>query len=190
MKTLTRDGADARFSAEAHAQRQAAGMLGYGIYAETMQRCVCPTGTLAATGTVGVTSLGLAKGDPVSGIALDITTAGATLSLFKVGLYDKLGNRLAVSADASAAVVSTGVKLLPILTPYIIPEDDLYFIAALSIGTTSPSTWRSTAAGAGGPINGAVAGRFALQSGQTDLQATHAYTFNNGSSAAFYAGVY
>ena len=79
-----------------------------------------------------------------SNISFNIQTAGATLTAGQslAGLYDSAGNRLAQTADQSAAWISTGIKAaIAFVTPVTVLPGPLGFIYAafLSVGTTAPS---------------------------------------------------
>lgn len=167
-------------------------MEAQGYYAETFPRQAPASAAAGATGVAYFMAVGLLAGDVVSNLTVDCGTVGGTMTLVKVGLYDKLGNRLCVSAESSASFASTGTKTLPMIlqsngTPFVVPTDDLYFCAFLGVATTVPALSRGVGLAAGqGP--GAVGVR-AVQGSQTDLQASHTLAYNSGTAVTMWMGV-
>lgn len=158
--------------------RTTVAMKTLGYYAETYPKQASANTSALATGILYATSIGLLAGDVVTNLLFEVNTAGGTLTLFKVALLDKAGNRLAVSADLQAAgVVATGPKSIAMTTPYTIPADDLYYVAALSVGTTGPSISRGLSKAISSIMPGASYGAIAFVSGQTDIQATNTLVF-------------
>src|SRR4051812_41502936 len=129
------------------AKRQQVMMEGLGYYAETCPRSILANATVGVTQRVYYVAVGLLAGDIVSRLSIHITTAAATVSLCKVGLYSKAQALLASSTDQSASWVSAGIKDVTLSlqsngTPLIIPTDDVYYAAILSVGTTPPTCSR------------------------------------------------
>ena len=158
--------------------RMSVAMNTLGYYHETFSKQGQANTSALATGILYATSIGLLAGDVVTNLIIEVNTAGATLTLFKVGLLDKAGNRLAVSADLqSGGNVTTGPKTIPMATPYTIPSDDLYYVAALSVGTTGPSLSRGLSKAISSVVGSASYGSIAFVSGQTDIQTTNTLVF-------------
>lgn len=88
--------------------------------------------------------LGFRAGDVVSSLTWYVSTAGASLTLVKVGLYKTDGTQLAVSADDKANWTSTGIKKVLFISPYTIPTEGGYYAAILAVGTTPPTISRGT----------------------------------------------
>lgn len=164
-------------------------------YAETFPFAMVTSTNIKTSGTVYYAGISLLAGDVVSNIHVAVGTAGATFSGIgsKVGLYTAIsgtsGTLVAQSADISAQVSSTGVKVLPLTQPYVVPIDGSYYVAWITVATTPPTPGRSavgstafTAALAGSTV--AVCG---AQAGQTDLPATA--TIANNTQSAYWFGI-
>jgi hypothetical protein len=88
-----------------------------------------------ANGTVYLSKIKVTnRSTVVSNLVYQVTTAGTTLTAAQnfVGLYDASGNRLAVSADQTTAMGSTGTKTAAI-TPQTLAVGT-YYVAFLSNG--------------------------------------------------------
>lgn len=70
------------------------------------------------------------------GMAVQVAGAGATPTLIKLGLYNRLGAKLGETANIAgdAGWTSVGVKLFPLTTPIAITGADIYYCAFLSNG--------------------------------------------------------
>lgn len=125
-------------------------------------------------GTVYFMSVGLHASDFAASVTICVTTLGATVTLSKVGLYDKNGVQRAVSADQGTAWQSNGNKTIAFAAPYTVPADDGYYVAVVSkASVTLPTLLRSNAnTGGNAPGIGSGMAAFGIQTGQTDLPAT------------------
>lgn len=89
----------------------------------------------------------------VTNVNVCLTTLGATLTAGQnfVGLYNKAGNLLAISADQSGVWTgSTGMKTTPMISPTLV-YDDVCYAALLANGTTPPQFARVGNPTAGSP---------------------------------------
>ena len=105
----------------------------------------------------------------ISNVIFSVTTAGAGMTLSKVGLYSKAGTQLAVSVDQGTNWQSTGTKTVPLSATYTVPADDVIYACILAIGTTLPTVARG---GATGSQNTALSGGvtpYGTMATQTDL---------------------
>lgn len=143
------------------------------------------------TGVASYAAIGLLAGDLISTLTISLQVAGTALTLAKMGIYSKTGAQLAVSGDQSAAwMASTGVKTVTLPSPYAVPTTDVYYLAALIVGTTGPSLVRGCGGNAFGQfaLSGFLAHYYG-QSGLADLPSQA--TFGTGFSTAhcFWCGV-
>jgi hypothetical protein len=143
------------------------------------------SGSIMVDGTAYFLSVGLRANDVVSNVSIIVSTAGATLTLSKVGLYNKAGTRLAVSADQGAGWETTGLKTVALASSYTVPADDGYYLAIVSKGTTLPTLLRGAANANGATALGTGMRAYAMQTGQTDLPASA--TFAATAPIAFWA---
>ena len=175
---LTADSADAR----SQVLRSA---LGY--YAETHPRTGLVNNSIQVSGTIYAVAIGLLAGDVVTNIICSCNTAGATLTLVKLGIYDAAGTLIGVTTDVKAAFASTGAIASQLSTPLTITRTDGYYAAMITTGTTPPTLDRSATAAA---AVGAAPGGMRLSStmaSQTDLVANA--TFGAASPIAYWFGV-
>jgi hypothetical protein len=158
MKTLEREGADPRFSAEAYARRKAADIYAQGGFAQTFDmETYTAVGVAPVSGRLYLTKIGLAKGDLCSELLIRNNGALTAGTLLKFGIcavdmngVDTRARVLGVTGDLVSAFGSAGVKTCPIATPFVINEDDLYYFATLFTGTTGPSMYARLAASVSG----------------------------------------
>lgn len=160
-----------------------------GTITQTWDRQVTRSTATVTSQRVFYQSIALRAGEVITNIHVFIATqAGASsTTTAKVGLYDKAGNRLAVSANLTSAWESTGMKTHALSSPYTVPADDQYFIAILYDGSSAP-----VMNVAGGIANmGAVIGSGAIAYGavstQTDLDSSE--TIASANSQNFWAAV-
>jgi len=126
--------------------------------------------TILGAGNAYFVGVGLRAGQTISNLYLIVNTAAAALTVSLVGLYDKTGTRLAVSADQGASWQTTGLKTIPI-GPVTIPTTDVYFIGIFAAGGTLPVVTRGSASTAAIPqfsIGGKPAWGY-VQTGQATL---------------------
>lgn len=154
--------------------RTTVAMRTLGYYAETFPQNATANSSALATGILYTTSIGLLAGDVVTNINIRVATAGSSLTLFKVALLDKNGNRLAVSADQqSAGAVAVGQKQIAMTTPYTVVADDLYYVAMLSVGTTGPAVVRALSVGTESKVTGSSYANCGFVNAQADIAATN-----------------
>jgi hypothetical protein len=176
------------------ARRAAVLREGCGFFADTFPIAASAGSTIAVSGSIYFQALGLLAGDIITNVLSAVQTAGATLTLTKVGIYTKAGTLLSSSADASAAFLSTGPKTTPLLpqtngAPLVIPIDDLYYAAFICVGTTPPTMYRGLTGGnSNTTFTGASGPRSGLQSGQSDL-ITSATIAGSVSAIYFWHGI-
>ena len=141
------------------------------------------TGTGITTGgTIEFGLVGLRAGDVITNVISSVTTAGVTLTIVRLGLYNTSGNRLAQTADVKADFASTGVKVEPLTATYTIPSTDGYYLAIITTGTTQPIFERGLSSSTMYNAIGSGVRRYAIQAAQTDLTnpATLANTTTGG----------
>lgn len=148
-----------------------------GYFAETFDRKVIAGAAAAVDGTVYFTSIGLLAGELVSAIAANIGAAGSGFTLAKMGLYDRLGNRLAVSADQGSAWTAAGLAEAQMIAPYRAPAPDVYYVALVAKASGMPTV--VSVAGASQSFTRSAASPIcALMLTQTDLPAVATYAIN------------
>jgi hypothetical protein len=140
-------------------------------------------------GTAYYALLPFRAGDVVTNLHVAVNTAGATLDLSKMGLYDTSGNRLAVTADLGTAFESTGAGARALTSAYTVTTTGGLYIAVIvsTNGGTMPTLIRgpNVATGTTAAI-GSGARPFGTETGQTDLDATA--TIGTTSALAFWMG--
>jgi hypothetical protein len=146
-----------------------------GLVTQNYERTLVQGSSIMIDGTVYYLSVGLRAGDLVTNVILHVATAGATLTLSKVGLYDKSGTRLVVSADQGTAWETSGMKTVALSSPYTVPSDDGFYVALVSKGTTLPTLSRSSGPSAGTIQVGSGMRALAMQTGQTDFPASASF---------------
>ena len=115
---------------------------GEGMQGQTFSRSAIQGASILTTGVVQASGLVLHKGDRVFNIIAGVSVNGAAGTLTKVGLYDKAGNLLALSADIQAQFNSgaTPRAVIGVLSQaYVAPATDLYYAVILSVGGTQPT---------------------------------------------------
>lgn len=115
---------------------------GLGYIAQTFPIQFTTTVGLMAGGSLLAGLISLRKGEKVTNGHAWITTAGASLTLSKIGLYSTAGVLLASTADLGTSWQSTGLKTHVFTTPYTALEDAVFYIALLATGGTLPQTNR------------------------------------------------
>lgn len=121
-----------------------------GTLAESIDRSICAevNATIpTASGTLFMQAIFLATGTLVSNIMWhSATTAGASITSYRLGLYDINRNLLATSADqGSAAWAANTMKTLAMTTPYLIPTSGIYYIGMYMTATTIITSKGNTA---------------------------------------------
>lgn len=125
--------------------------------------------TTLVAGNAYFIGIGLLAGDVISNVYLIVNTAAAALTYSRIGIYDKTGALLAISADQGASWQTTGFKTVPI-GPLTIPATDIYYIGIFTAGTTLPLITRGIVTSAAIP-QFSIAGKKAWGYVQTGLAA-------------------
>lgn len=143
-----------------------------GIIAETTQQHEASGTNNPASGVLLGALVGLRAGETVSNLSVMISNVGASVTLIKLGLYNKEGTSLLASTASFHATLAQGVNTIAVTTPYVVPADDAYAIVGVSVAGTNV-TWRVAGATAVA-LNGfgSGMGRAFQQTGQTDLPAS------------------
>lgn len=165
-----------------------------GIVAAPFDPAAAASGTAFTSGTVYMTRVDIVNPATLAGLVFTISTAGAGLTAGQnlAGLYDASGNRVALSADQSAAWTAQGIATPMFTAPYA-AAPGAYFLALLSVGTTPISLLRAASSGAAsGVLNfglGAAGARFATgPTGQTTLPVSVTMASRTGTGTAFWVG--
>ena len=121
-----------------------------GAFASTIGREVCAevnSTVPTVSGTLWMQGIFLYAGQTVSNILWhSATTAGATITSYRLGLYDASRNLLATSADqGSAAWAAQTLKTLAMTTPYLVPTTGWYYIGMYMTATTIITSKGTTA---------------------------------------------
>ena len=156
--------------------RQRANLVarGQGMFAQTFDREIAASAASLVAGSVYYVGVPLLAGDVVTTIYVSVTTAATVASLSKVGLYDKLGNRLALSADLGAAWQTVGTIGGAMIAPYGVSVSGLYYLAVVSNAAGLPAMIRGAPGGNGAGVTaiGSNPIPYAVQLAQVDLPAT------------------
>lgn len=118
-----------------------------GFISENFSRAIGnATGGALTNGTIFIAALGVKPGDVINNIHFVVETAGtgSGCTLAQAALLDRLGNRLAVTADSAGdrtATESTGLKTFALSAAYTVgAETQAVYVALLqSNGTTAPN---------------------------------------------------
>jgi len=152
-----------------------------------------------ASGTVRTVKMPrLTQAETITGAGFIIGTAasGATAGQCFVGLYSvsgTTGTRVALSADISGSLGSTGLIKYPFTAPYAATPGD-YVVAMLFNGTTGPQLGAQSAGGISSIVNGDLTAGFLLvannPTAQTSLPASIDLTTRTGVGAYTFGGLY
>lgn len=153
------------------------------------------TAGVNVSGTVYLHKVYLAQGQTVTGLAVGVQTAGATLTSGQnlLGLYDSSGNRVGQTADQSAVWTSTGYKSAALTASYAVTTAGFYYIAVLAVGTTPPAFYQAANAPSALFNANVAAGTFRHASGgtgQTSLPATITMGSTTSSTTNSWAAAY
>lgn len=165
-------------------------MTGQGVFFQTFERSVASLATTTVDGVAYFILVGLLTGDVITNISTIITAGGTTMTLSKVGIYDKTGVRLASSADQTTAWQTAGLKTTALSVPYTVLTDDVYYLAIISKGTAVPTFLagvNSTVAISQGVGSGAAA--LGVQTAQTDLPAPATISTSASNIKSFWMGL-
>lgn len=146
------------------------------------------TGAGANTsGTIYMHRIYLSAGTVVTSLATGVQTIGATLTAGQnlMAIYDASGNRQGITADQSAAWVSTGFKTAALTGSYTVTTAGYHYIAILAVGTTPPAFYQAANAPSAlfnGNVTGATLRHATNGTGQTTLPTTRTLSSNTSST--------
>lgn len=170
--------------------RTQAALTGRGLITETFELANHNGLSAPVTGDICCVAVGLRAGDVVSNLTVHASAGGTSLTIVKMALLSKTGTRLATTADVKADFGTAGLKTEPMITPYTVPVDDLYYCAWLDThGGTSPTLSRGQGTGTGFAAIGTGARLLAVQTGQTDIGTTVTLANAAGSTINVWFGV-
>lgn len=164
------------------AKRDEAKRQALGIIVETFDKNACVATYTTSTQSLQGIGVGLIAGEVITGIALELTNTPSSLTLAKVALYDKSGNRLAVSADQSAGWTGAAHKDIAFTAPYTVLKDDLYYLCLLVVCTGTTPTLLRTGSVSASAANASNSGArpFVGQGSQTDMPGTATFVAGQG----------
>lgn len=144
-----------------------------GFITESMGRRLPNSSQLMVSQTLYGELVELVAGDQITKIITYVGTAGATLTLVKVGIYSGT-SLVASSADNKANFTTNNVNVSTSLSAtYTVPTTGGYYLAILAVGTTPPTLLAANHSDAA--LLAALAGGSAIcvtQASQTDLPGT------------------
>lgn len=146
-----------------------------GLITEPYPRTLHAAGQILIDGTVYLSAVPLRAGDVITNLVVSVSTIGNTLTLSKLGIYDKLGNRLGLTAELGTLFsTSLGQKAAALTSPYTITTSDVYYLAVVSKGSVLPTLHRGSnnvniapAIGTGNILFGSVVSQTDLPSSLT-----------------------
>jgi hypothetical protein len=100
---------------------------------------LCAASANPTSGTVRMVKLPpLPETYTITNVATYVSAAGVALTANQcfVGLYDSAGTRVAVSLDQSANWTTTGLKIIPLVAPYVVAANTAVWMATLYNGTS------------------------------------------------------
>ena len=163
---------------------------GRGLVSENYPAGDAVGASIGVTQTLYAGLIGLRSGDVVTSVTICSSTAAASLTLAKVGLYSTAGVQLASSATNHGAYNgATGYISTALSSAYTAPTSGVVYAVILQVGTTPTTFTRGYAinATAWGAI-GSNPAIFAHQTGQADLPAP-ATLVTNASTLPIWFGV-
>lgn len=112
----------------------------YGLLTWTFDPSEATDNHTLSSGSTYLTKFKVPETITISEVLLEIVTAGATLSYARVGIYDHDGKLLGISGDQTTAWTTTGIKTMPMTTPFTLPggPGKTAYFAILVVGTTPP----------------------------------------------------
>ncbi len=146
-----------------------------GVAAETFDTNRNGVSTILISGTTYLSGLPLLGGTVITNLSVQITVAGAAVSLSKVGLYNTSGTLLASSADQGSSWNTAGYKTIALTAPYTVPATGVYYGGIVFVtASTAPTFARGQAPTAIQGLLGCVSVNggilpYASVTGQTDL---------------------
>jgi hypothetical protein len=149
---------------------------GLALKGETFDRNIAGGAFAPTAGDLRGVLVPMVAGEKVTNLHCHVTAAGSGVTLAKGVIYNKTGATLyAQSADVDSTFNSgTGVKDVPLSAAWTVPTDDVYFVAFVFVGGTSPTILRGTSGISGyssvAPTGGIAAS--VVNAGQTDAPST------------------
>lgn len=154
------------------------------------------SGQIMSSGTVYLMKITPRTGGTISTVTLQLASLAAASTLTAgqslIAIYDASGTRLGITADqaSSWSSGSAGTRAIALLAPVSLTAGRDYFVALLSVGSSTMPAWiRGGATGVGTPNIGLAntAYRFAVNgTAQTTLGSSIALTNNTGTGAFTY----
>lgn len=173
--------------------RERVNLTARGLISESYPILSAGAGVIPTTGSANGSLVGslipLVAGDVITNIVVYVTVTGASLTLVKLGLYDKTGVFLKASADVDTSFNSgTGYKVIALSSTYTVTTTDGYYAAYVGFGSgaTGPTLMRGTGTvGTAAAVGSGVRGSMAVAS-QTDMSGN---ITPSTAEAAFWFGV-
>lgn len=167
-----------------------------GVIAWSYDPAIQDSSGALANGVLGLTRISITEtGRTLNNIIGEVSAAGVDLVVGQnfAGLYNSAGQRLAITADQTTNWQSTGLKVMPVVAPVVLPPG-LYWVAVISnTATTIPSFRRSSASAVAAAINiGQTGGNTRFGSwgvGQTTLPGTINTAIINQSGSARWVAI-
>jgi len=152
-----------------------------GLLGQNYDRQLASNTSALVSGTVYFMLVPLSSSDTVTNISIAVTSAGSGVTLSKVGVFSKTGTLLASSADQGTGWQSTGIKTIPLSSPYTAAADDGVYLAIVCIATTTmPVLARASSQGTVNSPVGSGVRPYAAQASQTDLPASAVLSATGG----------
>lgn len=162
-----------------------------GLVSETYSRKARGLAGAPTNGVIYYCMAPFFKGDVVTNISVVITTASSAATLAKLGLYDKTGTRLGLTATAHASFnAAAGLYTVALTAPFTITATDGYYLAFITVGGTAPNVLGQAVAltaGANAAV-GSAKSPLGIQTGQTDLVSPGTVTSGSATAASFWLG--
>lgn len=136
--------------------------------------------------------------DTISGVSFFVGVAGAGLSNSYVAIIDAAsGNRLAVTADVSTTLQSTGLKRVALASTYAATAGPVYAVFLVGAGTTMPQLTKFpntdtafvNARGPGAATGRIRVGQITVASGLTAIPATNDMSGSSAQNTGVWVGV-
>lgn len=125
-------------------------LLGWGVFTETTDFEGCTGTRNSASGRVWYLPFPLAAGDVLTGVTTYHVTAGASVSLYRLGVYATDGSSLlATTGNRSADALAQGWRPMPLSAPLTAPADGRYYLGVIVVHTSASPTWALAAAQGG-----------------------------------------
>jgi len=131
------------------------------------------------------------RGERITGVDVGCHTAAVTPTLIKAAFASlDMATIRAVTADRSADFASTGMKPLPMITPYDVPDDVVLRFLFVAVGGTPPSMDVGMITGKNGNGSNRGIALYSHKPGMTDITTGTGGEVVTASSVPIWAGVY